>query len=737
MKKRNTGLAFLGRVSRAFSLFLFFLLLCGVASAEVVYSVASKDFSLENVTYDSAGAPQTGTLVEGIKASGVELTGTFSTAQGDWRVLADISSMDTVITSDPNYVSAGDPIHLTAIDSHSYSLYGLDKAQTAPLATSQKFTKFTKPWRVGSESHLTSSALYVLSQDFSPYEILKLSLDTLETSKTKSVKGDPQWDYLEDKGVIYYWDDSSSTPSLILLDADLNDTTVVLNGNYSYDYSLTDLDDTSFALAFTSYDVQTVTDPESGKSYPHEVTTDLGILKVSGSTSSVIVKAENVGFKKDTGNWSIGNMVKDRKGGLYFLVNTGVGSNDVYHWDGSATTSIYEGKRGEDVQLLISDSAGNLYFSTRKYDDEEGKWKTKVYRGGTVVLEVKNSSYIYFGKSKTGKDNSGNVYFVGVPYENAPGKQSYTLYRCGASDTKATELTSVNGDELEFPSNISDADFYFSAIKANHENNQLILSYTYFHYNGTEVKQIHAFENVSDAVDLPGDDMKHKTLYLYSTSQDVTAGTTTSTVLAFDNTDRHNPVKLKEFKVAGKISDVALYNDKVEPSPVVPIKPTTYTTTPKIEEKYVSQAPASGWTSFPITGIVDANGTPSPAKTVFYIWINIISRLSVAANLADDEWGPYLLESEEEGKLELDISKLKNLDGTPVTDFPGGDCIITYSTTLDGKGGFSGKTEQQVKVAKSSSSSGGGGSSGGCDAGFGALALAVLAAGVLLKKHSK
>ncbi|MBQ9527507.1 MAG: SYNERG-CTERM sorting domain-containing protein, partial [Fretibacterium sp.] len=171
----------------------------------------------------------------------------------------------------------------------------------------------------------------------------------------------------------------------------------------------------------------------------------------------------------------------------------------------------------------------------------------------------------------------------------------------------------------------------------------------------------------------------------------------------------------------------------------VPSKPTTYTTTPKIEEKYVSQAPASGWTSFPITGIVDANGTPSPAKTLFYVWLNIISPLSVAANLADDEWGPYLLESEKEGELEFDVSKLKNLDGTPVTDFPGGNCIITYSTTLDGKGGFSGTTEQ-VKVAKSSSSTSNVTSnkgSGGCDAGFGALALAVLAAGVLLKKHSK
>ena len=693
MKKRNTGSAFFARVSRALSLFLFLLLLCGTASAELVYSVASKDFSLEQVTYDATGAPQTGTLVEGIKASGVELPGTFSTSQGEWRVLTDISSRDITATSDPVYVAAVAPIYVTAIDTHSYSLYGLDKAQKAPLATSQKLAK---SW-YSNDSHLTSSALYVLSQDTSssPYsssasrEILKLSLDTLEVSKTKAVKGYPQWNCLEDRGVIYYFDNSSSTPSLVFLDADLKDTTVVLDGNYSYNGSLTDLDDTSFALSFTSRDVQTWKP------------TDLGIFKISGSKQSVIVKAEDVGFEKDTDSWSVNKMVKDRKGGLYFNVysfnyNTGVESNDVYHWDGSATTSIYEAKAGESVSLLNSDSAGNLYFSTSKNDSETSK-------------------------------------------------STYTLYRCGASDAKATELKSVNdGSWFDLPSSISDADFYFSAIKYNDG----IYSYTYFHYNGTEAKEIHAFKDVAGAVSLPKDDMKHKTLYLYSLSQDVTAGSTTSTVVAFNNTDRHNPVKLKEFSVAGKISDVALYNYKVSESSgpessksTIPTrKPTkaeyNSVTTPEVD---LTKTPASGWTSIPITierTLPDGTKVKPKVGTIIYIWVEFISSLSVAAD--DNRQPDYKVECEEEGKIDLAPSKWKNLDGTPVTNFPGGVYNIAYQSEdvdyVDDpikafKGGIDGVALASLSTTDPTSSKG----SGGCDAGFGALALA-LAAVALLKR---
>ena len=94
----------------------------------------------------------------------------------------------------------------------------------------------------------------------------------------------------------------------------------------------------------------------------------------------------------------------------------------------------------------------------------------------------------------------------------------------------------------------------------------------------------------------------------------------------------------------------------------------------------------------------------------------------MAANLAADAQGPYVLEAGENGTLDIDTSKLKDTNGNAVS-FPGGLCTVTYKSE-DGK--FSGKTDE-VKLAATPKTTTGGSGGGGCDAGFGALAMLGLA----------
>ncbi len=757
-------------------LLLLLLLLCGTASAELVYTVESKDYSIGRVNYDAGGLPQNETVLKDIKASGLYFDDVYSTDKGEWRVLTETTSRDVNNTY-----------------SYSYSLYNPDGNWKSPLGKTQNFKGY------GNVS-VSDSGIFVVSEDYSSVstssDIFKFDKETLAEKAKKSGKGSVSFS-LRDISLLY--NGKAALPaSLTLLDENLNQKGEPVTYDKGYYGIMASLGGGSFALAFYSEDVQVV-EQEGGMSVASVesvTTTDLGIFKISGSTKTAIVTSVDVGLNSASGQWRIGDLISDLSGGLYFLVDKN-GSTALYHWNGSKTTLVYETEEGEswDYNTAFDDS-DNLYFTVYKSTkDRETYTETYTYTAyrwsaaqSKLTKMATSNSWLALGGTSGGRivyltasdalyrctasldtptqykpaeggigsvtaDDGGNLYFTVSKSEldNKAGVNSYkssALYRWSPSQATPDKLHEVT--DGSYISNIdayeaSSEGVYFAAVKEGREKveeedysyyDYYASSYAFCHYDGTDVSTIHTFSDVQRYDTDRKVDEKHKMLYLWARSHDDAAGTT---LVAFDNTDRHNPEKLKEFNIAGEIRDVVLYNDKgsVSPETTKPIKPTTYTTTPKIEEKYVSQAPASGWTSFPITGIVDANGTPSPAKTVFYIWINIISRLSVAANLADDEWGPYLLESEEEGKLELDISKLKNLDGTPVTDFPGGDCIITYSTTLDGKGGFSGKTEQQVKVAKSSSSSGGGSSSSGCDTGFGALAMAALAAGALLKKRSR
>ncbi len=153
----------------------------------------------------------------------------------------------------------------------------------------------------------------------------------------------------------------------------------------------------------------------------------------------------------------------------------------------------------------------------------------------------------------------------------------------------------------------------------------------------------------------------------------------------------------------------------------IPIIPTANFTTSADIEQDTTKTPSTGWPSITIS-ITLPDGTRPAAGTVFYIWINIISRLNVAANLAEDV-GPYTFTTNEEGKLVIDTSKL--------TGFPGGTCKITYKSK---DGTLSGQTDEVKLAAAAPKTTTGGGGGGGCDAGFGALAIALMASISLRKR---
>ena len=166
-------------------------------------------------------------------------------------------------------------------------------------------------------------------------------------------------------------------------------------------------------------------------------------------------------------------------------------------------------------------------------------------------------------------------------------------------------------------------------------------------------------------------------------------------------------------------------NDAPTSDKTVPTMPTSNFTTSADIVQNMSLTPTSGWPSITIN-ITLPDGTKPQAGTVFYIWINIITPLSATANVASVNTEPYVLESGEDGKLDLDVSKLKDTNGNAV-NFPGGICTVTYQSK-DGK--FSGKTDE-VKLASTSQTTTGGSGGGGCDAGFGALAMAALGTALL------
>ena len=491
---------------------------------------------------------------------------------------------------------------------------------------------------------------------------------------------------------------------------------------------------------------------------------------------------------------------EDDSGNVYFTVykdtkdeTTGISSYTSYALyrcgvSQSKATKLYEVKDGSAISLCwysaykdgkyqssFCDDSGNVYFTVSKYTQDAQTYDTTytsyaLYRCGTSqtsavkLYGVTDGSVINFA----GMDDSNNVYFtVSKRARDAQtGDTTYTssaLYRCGTSQTTPDKIHEVKDGSYISVSDVSEAGskgVYFAVVKeavekvevgkevevAESEAGHYIIeryyypSYAFCHYDGSDVTTIHTFSNVSFGSTGRQVDEKHKALYLYAVpfvSQDVAVSTT---LLAFDNTDRHNPEKFSDYPVtiAGRIGNVALYNDTV--SSVIPAEPTRSNTTPKSDVD-LSKTPASGLTSFPFT-VWSTDGTMVPGGTVFRIWITILSHLSVAANLADAEEQYYCegLKSDEDGKLVINPSKMKLLDakGNEVSEFPGGTCRISYESA-DGK--HYGKYPDSVTLAKSSSSSSGGATSnkgsGGCDAGFGALALAVLAAGVLLKKHSK
>ena len=125
-------------------------------------------------------------------------------------------------------------------------------------------------------------------------------------------------------------------------------------------------------------------------------------------------------------------------------------------------------------------------------------------------------------------------------------------------------------------------------------------------------------------------------------------------------------------------------------------------------------------------GIMGKNGGMPEKGTRFYIWIKIIKGLNVAANLAEEENAvPYILTSQENGTLNINVDELMTPYNNKVTNFKGGEeCVVTY---LSEKGEFCGQTGKIKLAASESSSTGGGSGGGGCDAGLAGLGVGLLA----------
>ena len=599
VKKCYTGSAFC-RASRGLSLFLLLLLLCGTASAEYIYAFESNDiFSVGLVSYDAGGLPQTGNVLEGIKASTIDL-GAYPNEKGEWRIL-----MMQMIKSDSAF---------------SLSLYDPDKDWKAPLGKTQNFKAYPNydPENDSNVFLMNSGIFAVTSDDNNPssYKIFKLNKETLAVSAQASVGSMPAFN--PDEGIIYSYfngyteDETVSQASFTLLDEDLKDETFTYDGYYG---GYTFFDDNSCALAFFSQDATTTN------------TTDLGIFKISGSTRTTIVSSADVGFTGTPGSWRISNLEDDDKGGLYFFVNKNT-LYTLYHWDGAKTTSIYNTGSGEtlgtsvfsdsgtlyftvykqkidegtgfpsgpytsyalyrcgvsdstptklhevtdgsEISIIDSDKSGNFYFTVCKGDKTDETYTSyasyALYRRGasqttaTKLHEVKDGS----GISYINKDDSGNLYFGVYPRDVSPNENRYVaLYRCAPSQTVPDTVKEFTDGSIISDVVVPEASsmgIYFFVIKGivEEEGRKYVSSLAFCHYDGRDFSTIHTF---SDAVRCGGGmDERHKVLYLHAESRDVAAGTP---LLVFDNTDRHNPEKLKEFNIAGRIMVSALYNDTV------------------------------------------------------------------------------------------------------------------------------------------------------------------------------
>ncbi|MCR5346787.1 MAG: hypothetical protein K6E38_03340 [Fretibacterium sp.] len=199
----------------------------------------------------------------------------------------------------------------------------------------------------------------------------------------------------------------------------------------------------------------------------------------------------------------------------------------------------------------------------------------------------------------------------------------------------------------------------------------------------------------------------------------------TTYIFAFDCQNTTKPELLKTFTegdLGGNAgTDLVVYN-----SDTTPIMPTGNFNTSADIEQDMPQTPAANWSSITIN-ITLPDGTKPAPGIVFYVWVNIISLLSVAANLAEEIKGPYVLEAGTDGKMELNVLKLKDTNGNAVS-FPGVACKVTCQSK-DGK--FSVQTgEVRLAAAASKNTTSG----GGCDAGFVALAIALMAS-ILLRKR--
>ena len=427
-QKRNTCLAFPGRVSRAFSLLLL-LLLCGTASAELVYTVESKDYSIGRVNYDAGGLPQNETVLKDIKASGLYFNEVFSTDQGEWRVLTRTSSSDSTFT---------------------LSLYDPDKDWKNPLAKAENLR--------GYIYYQDDSSLYLVSEDYPSCTVSKVDKKTLAVTRgAETLKGWPDFGYLKSDGIIYSRYDGEKQ-SLTVLDKDLKGKTFALDaGNYDYPISL---GDGSLATTFVSNDVREDVDSVSISSSTSTLK-DIGIFRFTPSAKTRIVTSADLGFSASDVWGSIERLRSDEKGGLYFLVyKSGASSSStLYHWDGSKPTPVYKAGEGESIATYALDGSGNIYCSVsksvRNEQTQTSTVTTSLYRVGTSTPVYTET---YTGTKGTEphlriediqSDNSGNVYFKVYKSTSSQGDghgptsaqtQSYALYRCGASATTATKL---------------------------------------------------------------------------------------------------------------------------------------------------------------------------------------------------------------------------------------------------------------------------------------------------------
>ncbi len=608
-----------------FSLLLLLLLTCGAASAELVYSVESGDFSIGRVSYDAGGFPQNETVLKDIKASGVSFTDVFSTDKGEWRVLTSTTSSDSTF---------------------SLTLCDPDRDWANPLGKSRNFSGSAS--RDVSDPEIASSGILVVSGDSGlssssqSFDIFKLNKETLAVIGQTSIPSQPLFDSFEEV-IIYscfngYTGDGTDSPaSFTLLGEDLKERASSTYDGY-YCGSPVFFDSSSCALPFRSQDV-------------YSNTTDIGIFRISGSTRTTIVSSSDVGVTGATGYYNIDYFDDDGSGGLCFFVskNTitgGDGSSTLYHWDGSKTTPVYHTQEGETLAGEFLACNDNLFFMVYKYDEKTKactsyalyRWSPSQAAAAEILkltdgsvlnsfaaCDDTNIAYFTAGKKVEDEteptctalyrydasqatateifkapegckidrindeynnfetDSSGGIYFIVSRSETATDENglphttctSSALYGCGASQATAARVYEVTDGSCIILLEAESNDISFAVVKEAKEAKAAAedtspyywSSLAICHYNGSDVSTIHTFSDVlrddmnsKDNWKNSGrmEDKKHKTLYLWAASRDPAAG---STLLAFDNTDRHHPEKLKEFEIAGKIYATMLYNN--------------------------------------------------------------------------------------------------------------------------------------------------------------------------------